>query len=191
MGADAREGLGIVGQRQEVVEKPPVMGRPRETADRFVRSPFRCLSLESLLRLHPADSNQSQSMIEPVSVGAIDSRRERVGGGWRLGEGRILVLMRGRGMKRCRAEGAERFALFVAAAVLVRKPYRSLSKNGWGWRPTRYLAARGLRCGGGATRRGLGRRPRVRRRRARRRLTRARTGCARSRTQALPYCTVL
>jgi transposase, IS5 family len=33
-------------------------------------------------------------------------------------EGRISVLMRGRGMKRCRAEGADRFALFVAAAVL-------------------------------------------------------------------------
>ena len=33
-------------------------------------------------------------------------------------EARISVLMRGRGMKRCRAEGAERFALFVAAAVL-------------------------------------------------------------------------
>jgi transposase, IS5 family len=33
-------------------------------------------------------------------------------------EGRISVLMRGRGMKRCRAEGAERFELFVAAAVL-------------------------------------------------------------------------
>jgi IS5 family transposase len=33
-------------------------------------------------------------------------------------EGRISVLMRGRGMKRCRAEGTERFALFVAAAVL-------------------------------------------------------------------------
>jgi transposase, IS5 family len=33
-------------------------------------------------------------------------------------EGRISVLMRGRGMKRCRAEGAERFTLFVAAAVL-------------------------------------------------------------------------
>jgi transposase, IS5 family len=33
-------------------------------------------------------------------------------------EGRISVLMRGRGMKRCRAEGAERFALFVAAAAL-------------------------------------------------------------------------
>ena len=28
------------------------------------------------------------------------------------------MLMRGRGMKRCRAEGAERFALFVGAAVL-------------------------------------------------------------------------
>jgi IS5 family transposase len=33
-------------------------------------------------------------------------------------EGRISVLMRGRGMKRCRAEGTERFALFVGAAVL-------------------------------------------------------------------------
>ena len=33
-------------------------------------------------------------------------------------EGRISVLMRGRGMKRCRAEGAERFGLFVGAAVL-------------------------------------------------------------------------
>ena len=33
-------------------------------------------------------------------------------------EGRISVLMRGRGMKHCRAQGAERFALFVAAAVL-------------------------------------------------------------------------
>src|SRR5215472_9942223 len=33
-------------------------------------------------------------------------------------EGRISVLMRGRGMKRCRAEGAERFALFGAAAGL-------------------------------------------------------------------------
>jgi hypothetical protein len=30
VGADAREGLGIVGQRQEVVKKPAVMGRPRE-----------------------------------------------------------------------------------------------------------------------------------------------------------------
>ncbi|HWN78102.1 MAG TPA: hypothetical protein VNN81_09515 [Bradyrhizobium sp.] len=28
------------------------------------------------------------------------------------------MLMRGRGMKRCLAEGAERFALFVGAAVL-------------------------------------------------------------------------
>ena len=33
-------------------------------------------------------------------------------------EGRISVLMRGRGMKRCRAEGVKRFALFVGAAVL-------------------------------------------------------------------------
>jgi transposase, IS5 family len=37
-------------------------------------------------------------------------------------EGRISVLMRERGMKRCRAEGAERFALFVGAAVLANNP---------------------------------------------------------------------
>jgi IS5 family transposase len=33
-------------------------------------------------------------------------------------EGRISVLFRGRGMKRCRAEGREHFELFIAAAVL-------------------------------------------------------------------------
>ena len=33
-------------------------------------------------------------------------------------EGRISVLFRGRGMKRCLAEGRERFELFVGAAVL-------------------------------------------------------------------------
>ena len=33
-------------------------------------------------------------------------------------EGRISVLSRGRGMKRCLAEGSERFELWVAAAVL-------------------------------------------------------------------------
>jgi hypothetical protein len=45
----------------------------------------RRLSPEPLLRLRPADSNQSQSMIEPVSSSATDSRRERVGRGQRLG----------------------------------------------------------------------------------------------------------
>jgi len=33
-------------------------------------------------------------------------------------EGRISVLFRGRGMKRCLAEGNERFELWVGAAVL-------------------------------------------------------------------------
>jgi len=33
-------------------------------------------------------------------------------------EGRISVLFRGRGMKRCLAEGIERFELLVGAAVL-------------------------------------------------------------------------
>jgi IS5 family transposase len=47
------------------------------------------------------------------------SRAFKQGQRFRAGiEGRISVLMRGRGMKRCRAEGAERFALFVGAAVL-------------------------------------------------------------------------
>jgi IS5 family transposase len=33
-------------------------------------------------------------------------------------EGRISVLFRGRGMKRCRAKGRERFQMLVGAAVL-------------------------------------------------------------------------
>jgi hypothetical protein len=47
-------------------------------------------------------------------------------------EGRISVLMRGRGIKRCRAEGLERFALFVGAAVLANNLMilaRSLTKR--------------------------------------------------------------
>jgi IS5 family transposase len=50
---------------------------------------------------------------------ANDRRPSSKASAFRAGiEGRISVLMRGRGMKRCRAEGAERFALFVGAAVL-------------------------------------------------------------------------
>jgi transposase, IS5 family len=47
------------------------------------------------------------------------SRAFKDGQRFRAGiEGRISVLMRGRGMKRCRAKGAEHFELFVGAAVL-------------------------------------------------------------------------
>jgi IS5 family transposase len=47
------------------------------------------------------------------------SRAFKDGQRFRAGiEGRISVLMRGRGMKRCRAQGAEHFELFVGAAVL-------------------------------------------------------------------------
>ncbi len=47
------------------------------------------------------------------------SRPFKKGQRFRAGiEGRISVLFRGRGMKRCLAEGAERFELLVAAAVL-------------------------------------------------------------------------
>jgi IS5 family transposase len=47
------------------------------------------------------------------------SREFKDGQRFRAGiEGRISVLFRGRGMKRCLAEGRERFELWVAAAVL-------------------------------------------------------------------------
>src|SRR5262245_10372608 len=47
------------------------------------------------------------------------SRESKDGQRFRAGiEGRISVLFRGRGMKRCLAEGRERFELWVAAAVL-------------------------------------------------------------------------
>jgi transposase, IS5 family len=47
------------------------------------------------------------------------SRDFRKGQRFRAGiEGRISVMMRGRGMKRCQAEGRSHFKLFVAAAVL-------------------------------------------------------------------------
>ncbi len=41
-------------------------------------------------------------------------------------EGRISVLFRGRGMKRCLAQGRERFELWVAAAVLANNLMKSL-----------------------------------------------------------------
>ncbi|HEY2227643.1 MAG TPA: transposase, partial [Xanthobacteraceae bacterium] len=47
------------------------------------------------------------------------SREFKDGQRFRAGiEGRISVLFRGRGMKRCLAEGRERFELWVGAAVL-------------------------------------------------------------------------
>src|ERR1700737_2269592 len=47
------------------------------------------------------------------------SREFKDGQRFRAGiEGRISVLFRGRGMKRCLAQGRERFELWVAAAVL-------------------------------------------------------------------------
>ena len=47
------------------------------------------------------------------------SRAFKKGQRFRAGiEGRISVLFRGRGMKRCRAQGRERFEVLVGAAVL-------------------------------------------------------------------------
>lgn len=47
------------------------------------------------------------------------SRAFQKGQRFRVGiEGRISVLFRGRGMKRCRAKGLERFEVLVGAAVL-------------------------------------------------------------------------
>jgi len=48
------------------------------------------------------------------------SPRFKKGQRFRVGiEGRISVLLRGRGMKRCLAKGRERFEVLVGAAVLV------------------------------------------------------------------------
>jgi IS5 family transposase len=55
----------------------------------------------------------------PEQASHENSRSFKEGQRFRAGiEGRISVLFRGRGMKRCRAEGRERFELFVGAAVL-------------------------------------------------------------------------
>jgi IS5 family transposase len=55
----------------------------------------------------------------PERAGQEKSRRFRAGQRFRAGiEGRISVLFRGRGMKRCRLHGRERFEVFVGAAVL-------------------------------------------------------------------------
>jgi IS5 family transposase len=47
-------------------------------------------------------------------------------------EGRISVLFRGRGMKRCRAQGRERFEVLVGAAVLANNLLRiaAMLRNG-------------------------------------------------------------
>jgi len=55
----------------------------------------------------------------PARTAYEKSRRFRAGQRFRAGiEGRISVLFRGRGMKRCLLRGRERFELFVGAAVL-------------------------------------------------------------------------
>jgi IS5 family transposase len=55
----------------------------------------------------------------PARTAYEKSRPFRVGQRFRAGiEGRISVLFRGRGMKRCRLHGRERFEVFIGAAVL-------------------------------------------------------------------------
>lgn len=55
----------------------------------------------------------------PGRIAEEKSRRFKRGQRFRAGiEGRISVLFRGRGMKRCRLHGRERFETFIAAAVL-------------------------------------------------------------------------
>lgn len=56
-------------------------------------------------------------------------------------EGRISVLFRGRGMKRCRAQGRERFEVLVGAAVLANNLLRIAELLRSGKRPARQKAA--------------------------------------------------
>ena len=69
------------------------------------------------------------------------SRAFKQGQRFRVGiEGRISVLFRGRGMKRCRAKGRERFEVLVGAAVLANNLLRiaELLRNG---KPARHSKA--------------------------------------------------
>lgn len=62
---------------------------------------------------------QRGGQLTPERKAEQHSRRFKAGQRYRAGiEGTISVLLRGRGMKRCRLEGRERFELFVGAAVL-------------------------------------------------------------------------
>jgi IS5 family transposase len=61
------------------------------------------------------------------------SRAFKPGQRFRVGiEGRISVLFRGRGMKRCRAKGCARFELLVGAAVLANNLLRIATCYGTG-----------------------------------------------------------
>jgi hypothetical protein len=70
--------------------------------------------------ISPAGLEESQVANCRAEREAYEKSREfKSGQRFRAGiEGRISVLFRGRGMKRCPAEGRERFELWVAAAVL-------------------------------------------------------------------------
>src|SRR6266705_971381 len=87
-----------------------------------VRSPLkRCSSAARTSSLLMAKAGVAHNMTaEKKRSEAYEKSREfKDGQRFRAGiEGRISVLFRGRGMKRCLAEGRERFELWVAAAVL-------------------------------------------------------------------------
>jgi transposase, IS5 family len=67
----------------------------------------------------PAAHSRGSRTKAPEREAYEKSREFKDGQRFRAGiEGRISVLFRGRGMKRCLAEGRDRFELWVAAAVL-------------------------------------------------------------------------
>jgi hypothetical protein len=59
-----------------------------------------------------------EARIEKLSKRVLPSKAANVSGPALKIEGRISVLFRGRGMKRCPDEGRERFETFVGACVL-------------------------------------------------------------------------
>ena len=101
----------VEGYRLQGREDQDVLQRLEDELDRAVvveadEIPADVVTLDSRVRLVDLDSGE-ELLFTPV----LPSRAN-------ADEGRISVLFRGRGMKRCLAEGRQRFELFVGAAVL-------------------------------------------------------------------------
>jgi len=89
--------------------------------------PENVLNSHTVRRLGPAKAVATAGSVDPQRGGnktterkALERSREfKKGQAFRSGiEGRISVLFRGRGMKRCLSKGRERFKILVGAAVL-------------------------------------------------------------------------
>src|SRR5499427_2209328 len=117
----------LSGNPGDEVHVEPSLQRHRDTFGHAPRLYGSDRGFYSQSNLQACRRSGVQTVCIPQRGGKKTSRREayekssafKKGQRFRAGiEGRISVLARGRGMKRCLAEGHERFELWVAAAVL-------------------------------------------------------------------------